>query len=63
MSFLLRKKKKSCRVVLGSIAESLGLSLYLGESMLCARKESIFHLDRTGMVFLKDGIDVATELT
>lgn len=61
MSFLLRKK--SCRVVLDSIAESLGLSLCLRESMLCARKEPILPLDRTGMVFLKDGIDRATEQT
>lgn len=31
--------------------------------MLCARKEPILPFDRTGMVFLKYGIDVATELT
>lgn len=31
--------------------------------MLCARKEPILPLDRTGMVFLKDGIDRATEQT
>lgn len=31
--------------------------------MLCTRKDPILPLDRTGMVFLKDGIDMATELT
>lgn len=56
-------EKKGCRAVLDSIAESLGLSVCLRESMPCARKEPILPLDRTGMVFLKDGIDVATELT
>lgn len=57
MPFLLRK---NVAVVLDSTAESLGLSLCLGESMLCARKEP---LDRAGMVSLKVGIGVATELT
>lgn len=61
MPYLLRKKR--CRVVLDSTSESLGLSLCLGESMLCARKEPILPLDRTGMAFLKDGIGMATELT
>lgn len=55
-------KKKSCRVVLDSTAESRDLSLCLGESMLCAKKEPILPLDGTGMVFLKVGIGMATEL-
>lgn len=59
-----KKKKKSCRELsLDSIADSLSFSLCLGESILCARKGSILSPGRVGMLSLKDGIDMATELT
>lgn len=64
LSFRLKKKKKkSCRELsLDSTAESLGFSLCLGKSMLCARKGSILSPGRIGMLFLEDVIDMATEL-
>lgn len=60
-AFCVKKKKlQSCS---GQYTESLRLSLCLAKLMLCARKDPILPLDRTGMVFLKDGIYMATELT
>jgi len=58
------EKKRSCsELSLDGTAESLGFSLCLGEATLCARKGSVLSLGRSEMVFLKGGIDMATELT
>lgn len=59
-----KKQKKSCtKLSLGSVGKSLGFFLCLVESMLHDRKSSILSPGRTWMLFLKDGIDTATELT
>lgn len=57
------KKKKGRDLSLDSTAESQGSSPCLEKSTFCARKSSILSPGRTGMLFLEDGIDMATELT